>query len=55
MGRQVIVGAGAVGTATAELLLAAGHHVTIVTRRGTGPDGAERVVADAATATAWQS
>ncbi len=48
MGRHVVVGSGAVGTAVAGILLDAGHEVRVVTRRGTGPDRAERVAADAA-------
>jgi len=50
MGRHVIIGSGGVGTATAFALLDAGHHVTMVTRSGTGPDraGISRVAADAA-------
>ena len=47
MEMHVVVGSGAIGTAAARLLLDAGHHVRIVTRRGTGPDGAERIAADA--------
>jgi nucleoside-diphosphate-sugar epimerase len=49
MGRHVIVGAGAVGTATADLLAGRGEQVRVVTRRGTGPDhpAIERVAADA--------
>jgi nucleoside-diphosphate-sugar epimerase len=38
MSLHVIVGAGPVGTATAELLADQGAEVRIVTRRGTGPD-----------------
>lgn len=49
---HVVVGAGAVGTATAHLLADAGHAVRVVTRSGSGPDraGVERVAADAADA-----
>ena len=50
MDTHLVVGAGPVGTATARRLLAAGHHVRVVTRSGSGPDGAERVAADAADA-----
>ena len=39
MGTHVIVGAGPVGTATAQALVAAGHEVTLVTRSGSGPGG----------------
>jgi nucleoside-diphosphate-sugar epimerase len=49
MATHVIVGAGAVGSAVAELLADAGHTVRVVTRSGSGPDraGVERVAADA--------
>ncbi len=49
MGRHAIVGAGAVGTATALSLVDEGHEVTMVTRSGSGPDhpGIRRVSADA--------
>lgn len=50
MAQHVVVGAGPVGTATAELLLAKGEGVRVVTRHGTGPAGAEKVAADAADA-----
>ena len=50
MSKHVIVGAGPIGTATAELLAAAGHAVTVVTRSGTGPrvESVNRTAADAA-------
>lgn len=49
MPEHVIVGAGAVGSATALLLAERGEHVRVVSRRGTGPDhpAVERVAADA--------
>jgi nucleoside-diphosphate-sugar epimerase len=47
MGRHVIVGAGPIGTATAEHLVAAGHEVWMVTRGGNGPATVRRVAADA--------
>jgi nucleoside-diphosphate-sugar epimerase len=49
MSRHVIVGAGAVGSATAQLLAERGEQVQIVSRRGTGPEHAaiELVTADA--------
>jgi len=49
MALHVIVGAGPVGTATARLLVEAGHQVRVVTRSGNGPDhpAVERVAADA--------
>ncbi len=52
MSLHVIVGAGAVGTATARLLAERGEQVRVVTRRGGGPGHAtvERVAADAADA-----
>jgi len=46
-GLHVIVGAGPVGAAVATLLAERGERVRIVTRRGTGPAGVERVAADA--------
>ncbi|MEU3772885.1 NAD-dependent epimerase/dehydratase family protein [Streptomyces sp. NPDC032472] len=48
MGLHVIAGAGAIGTATARLLAAAGEQVRIVTRSGGGPEHplVERVAAD---------
>src|SRR5690349_19801462 len=49
MALHVIVGAGAVGTATATLLAERGEQVRMVTRRGSGPEhpAIERVAADA--------
>jgi nucleoside-diphosphate-sugar epimerase len=49
MALHVIVGAGAVGTATAVRLAERGEQVRIITRRGTGPEhpGIERVAVDA--------
>ena len=47
MGLHVIVGAGPIGTATAEHLFALGHEVRMVTRSGAGPSVVERVAADA--------
>jgi nucleoside-diphosphate-sugar epimerase len=49
---HVIVGAGAVGTATANLLADRGEQVRVISRHGTGPQrpGVERTVADAADA-----
>jgi nucleoside-diphosphate-sugar epimerase len=46
-GLHVIVGAGPVGTAVATLLAERGERVRVVTRRGGGPVGVERVAADA--------
>ena len=51
MGRHVVVGAGPVGTAVARLLLTQGEQVTVVTRSGSGVEGAERIAADAGDAT----
>ncbi|WP_027342660.1 NAD-dependent epimerase/dehydratase family protein [Hamadaea tsunoensis] len=47
MGKHVIVGAGRVGKAVAAELVAHGHEVVIVTRRGTTIEGATGVTADA--------
>jgi nucleoside-diphosphate-sugar epimerase len=44
---QVVVGAGAVGSVVARLLVARGEQVRVITRSGSGPDGAERITADA--------
>ena len=41
MNHHLIIGAGPVGSATALLLAEQGHHVTVVTRRGTGPTHAD--------------
>lgn len=48
MTTHVVVGAGPVGTHLATLLLRRGEHVRVVSRRGTGPEGAELVALDAA-------
>lgn len=50
MSLQVVVGAGPVGSATARLLAERGDQVRVITRSGSGPDGVERVAADAADA-----
>jgi nucleoside-diphosphate-sugar epimerase len=55
MGRHVIVGAGPVGTATAEELTRLGHEVRVITRAGTGPSTVERVAADATDAASLAS
>jgi nucleoside-diphosphate-sugar epimerase len=49
MSLHVIVGAGAVGTATAQLLAERGERVRVISRRGSGPEhpAIERVSADA--------
>lgn len=54
MSVQLVVGAGAVGTATALLLADRGERVRLVTRRGGGPGhpAIERVAADASDADA---
>ncbi len=51
MGLHIIVGAGPVGTALAEILIARGEQVRVITRSGSGADGAEKVAADASDAT----
>lgn len=50
MGLHVVVGAGPVGTALADELIARGHVVRVITRSGSGPDGVEKVAADASDA-----
>jgi nucleoside-diphosphate-sugar epimerase len=50
MSLHVIVGAGPIGTATAQLLVESGNRVRMVTRRGIGAAGAELVAADASDA-----
>lgn len=50
MSLHVIVGSGPVGSSVAELLLARGDQVRVVTRHGSGIDGTERVAADASDA-----
>ncbi len=53
MSLYVVIGAGPVGSATAELLAARGAQVRVITRRGIGPDHPliERIAADATDAT----
>ncbi|MBN6052990.1 NAD-dependent epimerase/dehydratase family protein [Nonomuraea sp. RK-328] len=46
MGKHVVVGSGQVGGQLAAKLVAQGHEVTVVTRSGSGPDGATKVAAD---------
>ncbi len=46
--RHVVVGAGPIGSAVARQLVARGDDVVAVTRSGSGPDGTQRVAADAA-------
>ncbi|MFC3995621.1 NAD-dependent epimerase/dehydratase family protein [Nocardiopsis sediminis] len=48
MGKHIVVGAGQVGAHLARTLLEQGHEVVLVSRSGSGPDGVERVAADAA-------
>ncbi|HEX8096124.1 NAD-dependent epimerase/dehydratase family protein, partial [Jatrophihabitans sp.] len=47
---HVVVGAGAVGSVVAELLVDRGERVRVITRRGTAVPGAEPVAADASDA-----
>lgn len=47
MGTHVVIGAGPVGTAVAELLLSQGKQVRVITRSGSGIDGVEKIAADA--------
>ncbi len=53
---HVVVGAGPVGSAVAEILAEQGHRVRVVTRSGSGPESpqVERVRADAADAARLQ-
>ncbi|MFC4565553.1 NAD-dependent epimerase/dehydratase family protein [Nocardiopsis mangrovi] len=48
MGKHIVVGAGQVGAHLARTLLEQGHEVVVVSRSGSGPDGVQRVAADAA-------
>lgn len=48
MALHVVLGAGPVGTAIAEELLSRGETVRVLTRRGSGPEGTERIAADVA-------
>lgn len=52
MGKHVVVGAGPIGSSVATLLVADGHDVTVITRRGTQVVGAAAVAADASDAEA---
>jgi nucleoside-diphosphate-sugar epimerase len=47
---HLVVGAGPVGSAVIRKLLAQGDQVRVLTRSGSGPEGAERIAADAADA-----
>ncbi|QYC39805.1 NAD dependent epimerase/dehydratase family protein [Nonomuraea coxensis DSM 45129] len=48
MGKHVVVGSGQVGGHLAAKLLDQGHEVVVVTRSGSGPEGAVKVAADVA-------
>ncbi|SDG97466.1 NAD-dependent epimerase/dehydratase family protein [Nonomuraea jiangxiensis] len=48
MGKHVVVGSGQVGSHVAAKLIEQGHEVTVVTRSGSGPEGAVKVAADVA-------
>jgi nucleoside-diphosphate-sugar epimerase len=50
MSKHVVIGAGPVGSAVAELLLSQGKQVRVITRSGSGIDGVEKIAADAADA-----
>lgn len=50
MSQHVIVGSGAIGAPLARLLVEQGHAVRVVTRSGSGPEGSERIAADASDA-----
>jgi len=50
MSLHVVIGAGPVGSAVAEQLLAQGEQVRVITRSGSGIDGVEKVAADASDA-----
>lgn len=50
MTQHVIVGSGAIGAPLARHLVEQGHAVRVITRSGSGPDGVERVAADASDA-----
>jgi len=52
MSVHLVVGAGPVGTAVAKQLLADGETVRVLTRSGSGPEGTQRISADAADASA---
>ena len=50
MSKHVVIGAGPVGSAVAELLVSQGKQVRVITRSGSGIDGVEKIAADAADA-----
>ena len=47
---DLVIGAGVIGSQLAEMLAGQGHHVSVVSRRGSGPAGVTHVAADAADA-----
>jgi nucleoside-diphosphate-sugar epimerase len=47
---DLVIGAGVIGSQVAEMLAGQGHHVSVVSRRGSGPAGVTHVAADAADA-----
>ncbi len=52
MGIQIVVGAGPIGSGVARALIAEGEDVVVVTRSGSGPEGARKVAMDATDADA---
>jgi len=51
-GSDLVIGAGVIGSRVARMLAEEGHHVSVVSRRGSGPAGVTHLAADAADAEA---
>ena len=51
-GPDLVIGAGVIGSRVARMLAEEGHHVSVVSRRGSGPAGVTHLAADAADAEA---